>query len=137
MAPSEVSGEPVWSPAKSLFFNRHRIYGTFEVTGNNTAMHAVMVHARKSLPSAPTRKKRTSTAAIYVMPQRTAEPPQECFDTQELASQAADALEAYSRAPWRRLTDQARMAKLGRAISLLHRIEDLETGRIPMPIWGD
>lgn len=95
------------------------------------------MHARKSLPSAPPRKKRTSLAPVYVMPQRIAEEPLECFDTQELASQAADALEAYRRSPWRGLTEQARMAKLERAISLLHRIEDLETGRIPMPIWGD
>lgn len=96
-----------------------------------------MVHARKSLSASSARKKRTIPAPIYVMPRRTAEEPEECFDTQELASQAADALEAYRRAPWRRLTDQVRMAKLGRAISLLHRIEDLETGRIPMPGWSD
>ena len=62
---------------------------------------------------------------------------EECFDVQELASQAADALEAYRRAPWRQLSDSARMARLRRAIELLQRIEGLETGRIPMRIWGD
>jgi acyl-CoA reductase-like NAD-dependent aldehyde dehydrogenase len=71
------------------------------------------------------------------MPSRTAGEPEECFDMQELASQAADAVEAYRRAPWRQLSGQVRMARLRRAIELLQRIEDLETGRIPMPVWGD
>ncbi|MBZ5577610.1 MAG: hypothetical protein LAP40_13700 [Acidobacteriia bacterium] len=62
---------------------------------------------------------------------------EESFDVQELASQAADALEAYQRAPWRQLSDRTRMAKLRRAIKLLQRIEGIETGRIPMPMWGD
>lgn len=62
---------------------------------------------------------------------------EDCFDVQELACQAADALEAYRRAPWRQLSDRARMVKLRRAIELLQRIEGLETGRIPMRIWGD
>ena len=56
----------------------------------------------------------------------------ESLDVDELASQAEEALEAYRRAPWRQLTEQTRMAKLRRAIELLHRVEDLETGRIPM-----
>lgn len=71
------------------------------------------------------------------MPARTVEEPEESFDTQELASQAADALEGYQRAPWRQFSDQVRMAKLRRAIELLQRIEALETGQIPMPMWGD
>ena len=62
---------------------------------------------------------------------------EESFDVQELASEAAEALEAYQRAPWRQLSDKTRMAKLRRAILLLQRIEGLETGRIPMRIWGD
>ena len=62
---------------------------------------------------------------------------EESFDVQELASQAADALEAYRRAPWRQLSDRVRMAKLRRAVALLKRIDDIESGRIPMPIWGD
>lgn len=62
---------------------------------------------------------------------------EECFDVQELASEAAEALEAYRRAPWRQLSERTRMARLRRAIELLQRIEGLETGRIPMRIWGD
>ena len=62
---------------------------------------------------------------------------EESFDVQELASEAAEALEAYQRAPWRQLSDQTRMAKLRLAIRLLQRVEGLETGRIPMRIWGD
>ena len=63
---------------------------------------------------------------------KSAEP--ESFDVQELASEAAEALEAYRRAPWRQLSERTRMAKLHHAIELLHRVEDIETGRIPMPI---
>ncbi len=59
---------------------------------------------------------------------------QESFDVQELASEAADALEAYRRAPWRQLSERTRMAKLRRAKKLLKRIEDLETGEIPMRV---
>ena len=62
---------------------------------------------------------------------------EESFDVYELAHEAAEALEAYQRAPWRQLSDCARMAKLTRAIALLRRIEDLETGQIAMPMWGD
>jgi hypothetical protein len=58
-------------------------------------------------------------------------PPQEPFDVQELASEAAEALEAYRRAPWRQLTERTRMAELHRAIELLNRIEGIESGRIP------
>jgi len=60
---------------------------------------------------------------------------EEFVDVQELASEAADSLEAYQRAPWRQLTEEARMAALRRAISLLHRIEELETGQTP--IWAN
>jgi hypothetical protein len=62
---------------------------------------------------------------------------EESFDVQELASQAAEALESYRRAPWRGLNERTRMAKLSRAIELLQRVEGLETGRIAMRIWGD
>ena len=62
---------------------------------------------------------------------------EDSFDLQELASQAAEALEAYRRAPWRQLSERTKMARLRRAIVLLNRIEGLETGRIPMRIWGD
>ena len=65
------------------------------------------------------------------------DPLDQCCDVQELASEAAEALEAYQRAPWRQLSDSARMAKLRRAIRLLNRVEGLETGRIPIRIWGD
>jgi hypothetical protein len=61
---------------------------------------------------------------------------EESFDVQELASEAAEALEAYQRAPWRQLNDQTRMAKLRRAITLLQRVEGLETGRTPMRVSG-
>ena len=61
----------------------------------------------------------------------------ESFDVQELASQAAEALEAYRRAPWTGINDQIRIAKLRIAKRLIDRIEGLETGRIPIPIWGD
>jgi hypothetical protein len=60
---------------------------------------------------------------------------EESFDVQKLASEAADALEAYRRAPWGQLNERTRMAKLRRAVELLNRVEGLETGRIPM--WGD
>ena len=62
---------------------------------------------------------------------------EESFDVQELASQAADALEAYRRAPWTCINDRTRMAKLRLAKQLIDRIEGLESGRIPLPIWGD
>jgi len=51
---------------------------------------------------------------------------EESFDIEELAGEAADALEAYRRAPWRQLNEQTRLAKLRRAIELLGRIEALE-----------
>ena len=76
-------------------------------------------------------------AAILVMPSRIPAESQESFDVYELASEAAEALEAYRRAPWRQLSERTRMTKLRRAIKLLKRIEGLEAGRIPMPIWGD
>lgn len=81
-------------------------------------------------------------AAIRVIPGRptlvcvTADE-HESSDVQELASEAADALETYRRAPWLQLNERTRTGKLRRAIHLLNRIEGLETGRIPMPVWGD
>lgn len=78
-------------------------------------------------------------APVQVMPRpqlvRVNSAEQECFDVQELAAEAAEALEAYRRAPWRQLTDRTRMAKLHHAIELLNRIEEIETGRIAMPIF--
>ena len=76
-------------------------------------------------------------AAIALVPARTPSETDESFDVYELASEATDALEAYRRAPWRQLSDRTRMAKLHRAMELLRRIDDLESGRIPLPIWGD
>jgi hypothetical protein len=75
-------------------------------------------------------------AVVRVMPLCVA-PEQESFDVQELASEAAHALRAYQRAPWVQLNERVRIAKLRQAIKLLRRVEDLETRRIPMPIWGD
>lgn len=77
------------------------------------------------------------SARLRVVPPSNPPDDEASFDVQELASQAADALEAYQRAPWRQLSDRVRMAKLRRAIELLQRVEGLETGRIPMRIWGD
>jgi hypothetical protein len=77
------------------------------------------------------------SAKLRAVPSLSLPEMEDCFDVQELASQAADALETYRRAPWRQLSDRARMARLRRAIELLQRIEGLETGRIPMRIWGD
>ena len=78
-----------------------------------------------------------SAVALRRVPATMPAPVDESFDVQELANEAADALEAYQRAPWRQLNGRTRMAKLRRAIELLRRIEGLETGRIPMRIWGD
>ena len=85
------------------------------------------------------RRKPVMRAAVRVMPSRRKHvrftpAAQESSDVQELASEAADALEAYRRAPWRQLTERTRMAKLRRAIDLLRRIEDLETGRVSTPV---
>jgi hypothetical protein len=52
----------------------------------------------------------------------------ESFDIEDLAHEAADALEAYRRAPWLQLNQRTRLAKLHHAIELLERIEALETG---------
>lgn len=76
-------------------------------------------------------------AAIHHMPLRSAAEAEESFDVNELAGDAADALETYRRAAWRQLSDRVRLAKLRRAIELLQRVEGLETGRIPMRMWGD
>ena len=52
----------------------------------------------------------------------------ESFDIEDLASEAADALEAYRRAPWLQMNERTRLAKLHHAIELLERIEALEIG---------
>jgi len=44
---------------------------------------------------------------------------EESFDIQELASQAADALEAYRRAPWTGINERTRMTKLRLAKHLI------------------
>lgn len=76
-------------------------------------------------------------AAIFQFAHREEPVPEEALDVQELTSQAADALEAYQRAPWTGINERARLAKLRLAIELLRRAEDLETGKIPAPGWGD
>jgi acyl-CoA reductase-like NAD-dependent aldehyde dehydrogenase len=58
-------------------------------------------------------------------------------DIDELASEAAEALEDYCRAPWRQLSEQTRRAKLRKAIELLLRAEELESEAIPMGNCGD
>ena len=63
--------------------------------------------------------------------------PEECRDTFELAAEAAEAIEDYRRAPWTQINDRIRVQKLVRAIALLQRAYDIETGKIPQPIWGD
>lgn len=62
--------------------------------------------------------------------------PQGSGDVIDLAVVAAEHLEQYMRAPWRRLNEKARMGHLRTAIALLQRAEGLETGRIPMPVFG-
>ena len=76
-------------------------------------------------------------ASVHQMPVPVPAAVEESFDLQELAAEAAEALETYQRAPWRQLSDRVRLAKLRRAIQLLQRVQDLETGRIPMRMWGD
>jgi hypothetical protein len=76
-------------------------------------------------------------AKLRVMCLRELPEHEESFDVQELASEAAEALDAYQRAPWRQLNEQTCMAKLRRAIALFQRVEGLETGRTPMRVWGD
>lgn len=76
-------------------------------------------------------------AAILQFAYREEPVPEEAFDVQELTSQAADALEAYQRAPWTGINEHVRIAKLRLAIELLRRVEDIEAGNIPAPVWGD
>lgn len=76
--------------------------------------------------------------AQLVVVRRRAEPePEETRDVYELASEAADALETYRRAPWTQINPRARLESLERALHLLQRAHDVETGKIPQPIWGD
>ena len=82
-------------------------------------------------------KKYAMAGSLHVMQIHALRETEESFDVQELASQAAEVLKAYQRAPWCQLSDRTRMAKLRRAIELLQRIEGLETGRIPIRLWGD
>ena len=56
-------------------------------------------------------------------------------DTYELAEEAADALEAYQRAPWRQLSESVRLEKLRSAIELLQRVERVETARTRNYSW--
>jgi hypothetical protein len=69
--------------------------------------------------------------------QRMPVPEEMSDDIDELANEAADALEDYCRAPWRQLSEQTRRAKLRKAIELLQRAEGLESGEIPMGNCGD
>jgi len=69
---------------------------------------------------------------------RRADPePEESRDIFELAAEAAEAIEDYRRAPWTQINDRIRVQKLVRALALLQRAYDIETGKIPQPIWGD
>lgn len=76
-------------------------------------------------------------ARMTVVRRRVAQPEPESYDIYELAAEAADCVEAYRRAPWTQINDRLRMANLERAIHLLQRAHDIETGKIPPPIWGD
>jgi hypothetical protein len=69
--------------------------------------------------------------------QRMPVPVETSDDMYELASEAAEVLEDYCRAPWRQLSEQTRKAKLRRAIELLQRAEELESSEIPMGNCGD
>ena len=76
-------------------------------------------------------------ARMVVVRKRIEHREEESRDIYELASEASDCLEAYRRAPWTQINDRIRMANLDRAIELLQRAHDIETGKIPPPIWGD
>ena len=76
-------------------------------------------------------------ARMTVVRRRVAHQEEESHDVYELAAEAADCVEAYRRAPWTQINDRLRMANLERAIHLLQRAHDIETGKIPPPIWGD
>ena len=76
-------------------------------------------------------------ARMMVVRRRVEQPEEESRDVYELASEAADCLETYRRAPWTQINDRIRLQSLARAIQLLRRAHDIETGKIPPPIWGD
>jgi len=76
-------------------------------------------------------------AQLVVVRKPIEEPEEESRDVYELASEAAEALETYRRAPWTQINDRVRLANLTKAIHLLQRAYDVETGKIPAPIWGD
>lgn len=59
------------------------------------------------------------------------------FDTEALASEAMELLEAYQRAPWTQINDEVRLKKLEDAMALLDRIWSLERGIIALPVFGD
>ena len=82
-------------------------------------------------------RKNVTAGTLHVLQIPVLREAEESFDMQELASQAAELLQAYQRAPWCQLSDRTRMAKLRRAIELLQRIEGLETGRIRARLLGD
>ena len=76
-------------------------------------------------------------ARMTVVRRRIAQQEEESHDVYELAAEAADCIEAYRRAPWTQINERTRMANLARALYLLQRAHDIETGKIPPPIWGD
>jgi hypothetical protein len=76
-------------------------------------------------------------ARMLVVRKRVEHREEESRDVYELASEAADCLETYRRAPWTQINDRIRMTNLARAIELLQRAHDIETGKIAPPIWGD
>ncbi|HLK49050.1 MAG TPA: hypothetical protein VKT49_12995 [Bryobacteraceae bacterium] len=76
-------------------------------------------------------------ARMMVVRKRVEPRQEESRDVYELASEAAGCLEAYRRAPWTQINDRIRLHNLARALELLQRAHDIETGKIPPPIWGD
>ena len=76
-------------------------------------------------------------ARMMVIRRRIEQQEEDSRDIYELAAEAADCIEAYRRAPWTQINDRLRMANLARAIQLLQRAHDIETGKIAPPIWGD
>ena len=76
-------------------------------------------------------------ARMMVVRRRIERQEEDSRDIYELAAEAADCIEAYRRAPWTQINDRMRMSNLERAIQLLQRAQDIETGKIAPPIWGD
>ena len=108
-----------------------RLLGAFEPLNCGTSIAVPITQNMSSI------RKNAMVGTLHVMQIPVLREAEESFDVQELASQAGEVLQAYQRAPWCRLSERTRMAKLRRAIELLQRIEGLETGRIPVRLLGD